>query len=144
MTAKERGKMLRIEKPGGNRAGGKGGGPSRFHYSRKSAGGIPIYVNGKVVGTVKGDCFIKRVASSKHFLRRPPAIAFDESTLRDAEAAGARRVEVTDIESGRVYRASIETIWARGKGFNRGHGPQWFLPLKEWNRGQAPSQPKLF
>jgi len=136
--------MLANKKPGGNRAGGKGGGPSHLHYSRNSADGIPIYVGSKPVGTVKGDCFHKRVMASAHFLRKPPAIAFDVSTLRDAEAAGAKWVEVTDAESGRVYRASMATIWERGKGFNRGFGSHWFLTLNQWNRDQSPTQGRLF
>lgn len=137
--------MTANEKPGGNRAGGIGGRPSRLQYStRTRAGGIPIYVGSKTVGAVKGDCFFKRVMASAHFLRKPPAIAFDVSTLRDAEAAGAKWVEVTDAESGRVYRASMATVWERGKGFNRGYGAQWFLPLNEWNRPQAPTQGRLF
>lgn len=137
--------MIANEKPGANRAGGKGGGPSRLDYSiKRRADGIPIRVGSKTVGTVKGDCFYKRVMASAHFLRKPPAIAFDVSTLRDAEAAGARWVEVTDTESGRVYRAALSTLWERGKGFNRGHGPQWFLILDEWNRPQSPTQGRLF
>lgn len=137
--------MLENKKPGGNRAGGIGRGPSQLQYTtRKRADGIPIYAGGKVIGAVKGDCFYKRVKASAHFLRLPPAIAFDVSTLRDAEAAGAKWVEVTDAESGRVFKASMATIWERGKGFNRGHGAQWFLTLDEWNRPQFPTQGRLF
>ena len=60
---------------------------------------IPIRVGRQVVGEVQGDTFHKRLRASVHFLRIPPAIAFDVMTLDDAERAGARRVEVTDLES---------------------------------------------
>ena len=45
----------------------------------------------KVVGTVEGNTFSKTVDSSKHFLRTPPAIAFDELALSQAEEMGASR-----------------------------------------------------
>ena len=37
----------------------------------------PVKVNKKVVGNVDGDTLNKTLESSKHFLRTPPAIAFD-------------------------------------------------------------------
>lgn len=138
--------MLGIKKPGGNRAAAwDGGHHNQAQYTTKRRpDGIPIYLGGKVIGTVEGDCFRKRISSAKHFLRKPLAIAFDVSTLKDAEAAGAKRVEIVDTDSGRVYRATMATIWTKGKAFNRGHGPQWFLALNEWNKEPAPTQGRLF
>jgi len=94
-------------------------------------------VGRRVVGEVREGVFYKRLRAS-HFLRTPPAIAFDVSTLREAERAGACYVEITDLESGRVYWAAISTIWERGFPVNRGHGEQWGLALGKWgHKGES-------
>lgn len=137
---------MTMQKPGVNRASAQGGQPgSQIHYStNKSGKGTPIYAGSKPVGTVADGVFKKRICGSKHLLRQPPAIAFDLQSLKDAEAAGAMWVEVTDAESGRVYRAAMAAIWAEGKPFNRGHGPQWYLALGYWNRpAVSPAQLRL-
>lgn len=95
---------------------------------------IPIRANQKIVGYVERETFYKNLVASKHFLRVPRAIAFDVSTLDDAERAGARFVEITDTESGRVFRQSIATIRARGFRVARGFGEQIALALDEWTR----------
>jgi hypothetical protein len=92
-----------------------------------------IYVGRHVVGEVRGGVFYKTVRASAHFLQKPRAIAFDVSTLHDAERAGALHVEITDSESGRVYRAPIAHVWARGFRVSRGFGEQVALTLGEWN-----------
>ena len=118
----------------------------------------PIFSGTRVIGLVSGDIFKKTIIGSKHFLRMPPAIAFDVSTLEDAERAGATTVEVIDKETSVIYRTSIYTIWKMGKRFNRGHGNQIFLPICNWsingkppsvvtppgNTPVAPNQPHLF
>ena len=48
----------------------------------------PIFVGTRVVGAVKGDTFFKTIRKS-HFLRKPPAIAFDTNSLEQAKQAGA-------------------------------------------------------
>lgn len=95
---------------------------------------IPIRINAKIVGDVRGETFYKNVLASKHFLRVPRAIAFDVSSLTDAESAGARFVEIRDAESGRVFRQSIATIRAKGFRVARGFGEQVALALEFWNR----------
>lgn len=94
---------------------------------------ITIWAAGKAVGAVRNGAFVKRVQASKHFLQRPPAICLDLASLADAEKAGARRVEVTDIESGRVYRADVRTIRQHGQRLDRGHGAQIALGLGRWD-----------
>lgn len=93
---------------------------------------IPIRVGNQVVGQVKGDTFYKSIRASKHMLKIPPAIAFDVSTLKDAERAGAMKVQVTDSESGTVYKATIAQIWRGGFRVNRRFGKQIALPLQRW------------
>jgi hypothetical protein len=99
----------------------------------------PIFIGQRIVGHVAGHFFHKRIAGSRHTLRRPPAIAFDISTLRDAQAAGASEVCVTDSESGAVYRAAIADVLAHGFAVVRGHGRQIALALERWSiNGQQP------
>jgi hypothetical protein len=104
---------------------------------------IPIRVGKFIVGEVRGDTFYKRLRASAHFLRVPPAIGFDVSTLDDAERAGARFVQVSDGESGRVYRSSIATIRAKGFRVARGHGEQIALALDAWTRDGEPLAAQL-
>lgn len=91
-----------------------------------------IRANGKAVGAVRDGVFVKRVQASKHFLHKPPAICLDAGSLADAEKAGARRVEVTDLETGRVYRADVATIRQHGQKLDRGHGAQVALSIGKW------------
>lgn len=88
---------------------------------------------GKIlVGWVSDETFYKTILGSKHLLRRPRAIAFDVSTLEDAEEAGARFVDVKDNETGTIYRTHIKMIWLHGFKLNRGFGDQQALPLEYW------------
>ena len=103
-----------------------------------------IYVKTTIVGKVQGDTFFKQVNGSRHFLHSPPAIAFDISSLDDAEAAGANNVEVTNVECSTTYIAPIRLIRAKGFKLNRGFGNQIALPLNKWNRDGAPTQIPLF
>jgi hypothetical protein len=93
---------------------------------------IPIYVDGKAIGEVRGNVFTKRIYASRHFLRRPPAIAFDIDSLHAAQRAGAVFVQVLDGDSNRTYIQRIETILEKGLAVNRGFGKQIALPLKLW------------
>jgi hypothetical protein len=85
----------------------------------------------------------KRVSASKHFLRHPPAIAFDASVLDWAEGQGARLCRIEDRETGAVYLASLLMIRQRGFLLERGFGRQIALPLGSWSI-ESPGQPRLF
>lgn len=104
-----------------------------------------IFVGGKQkpVGFVKRDCFYKNFRASVHMLRKPPAIAFDVESLDMAEQAGAVRVQVTDTETGTMYRANLAHIRENGFPFNRGFGEQVALPLSGWTvtrKGEIPAR----
>lgn len=103
--------------------------------SRISQSAIPVYLSGgqKPIGFVRGRTFCKSIQGSKHLLRRPPALAFDVSSLDAAERAGAVDVAVTDGETGRIYRASIADIRRYGFTLTRGHGYQVALPLDRYS-----------
>ena len=92
----------------------------------------PIFIGNLVVGKVEGDVFLKSIRGSRHILRKPPAIAFDVSTLNQAEQAGAVIVQVVDQETGITYRAQIAHIKDVGIRIDRGYGEQIALPLEGW------------
>lgn len=85
----------------------------------------------------------KDIHGSKHMLKRPPAIAIDRLTLEQAESAGAIWAEIRDVETGKIYRALLSTIRARGFQFNRGFGDQVALALAAWNRDEEPQPAQL-
>ncbi len=93
---------------------------------------IPIFVGCKVVAEVRGDTLKKSIKGSAHILRYPPAIAFDISSLKQAQLVGAKYVRVIDKESGDVYFSTMENIWENGVEFNRGCGDQIYLTLDRW------------
>jgi hypothetical protein len=97
---------------------------------------IPILAMHRQVGAVKDGVFHKRVYGSRHFLRKPPAIALDLESLARAEAAGAHSVEIDDHETGLIYRATFEVIRAHGLSIDRGFGEQIALPFRWWNIGK--------
>jgi hypothetical protein len=123
-----------------------GGASSGVHHSTpnlKNQTSTPVYsANGRVIGEVCGATFYKWVKASIHFLRQPPAIAFDIVSLHSAAESGAELVEVLDTESGRIYRASISNVWANGRRFDRGFGQQIFLVLSRWSVGGRPPDAK--
>lgn len=106
---------------------------------RRGSAALPIRTSsGHVVGMVKGGVFRKSIIGSRHLLKVPPAIAFDTSTLLDAQRAGAMWAEVTDTETSKVYRASVHMILRYGFTLNRGHGAQVALELDRWTRDGEP------
>jgi hypothetical protein len=121
--------------------------PNNRHRTKKiflDSKSTRIYVGRQAVGHVQDGTFFKTVRGSRHFLRKPRAIAFDLSTLFDAIDAGAAMVEVTDSESGKVYTARIDDILRDGKRFDRGYGKQIFYLLSRWRHPNAPEQLTLF
>ena len=124
------------------------------HWAQKNlpafmAGSLPnsnytiIRVGGKIVGKVEDGIFQKKVKGSIHFLHIPPAIAFDISSLEQAELAGAILVKVVDKETGKKYRAYLSTIWNKGFKLSRGYGEQIALSLSMWCIGDEPLNEQL-
>jgi hypothetical protein len=86
----------------------------------------------KVLGTVTGTVLSKSIDGSRHMLKRPPAIAFDEQALEIAESMGVTDIVVTDRETGIVYRATMGTLRQRGIKLDRGFGKQVALIMGDW------------
>lgn len=97
--------------------------------------GTQVYTSGHIVGTVEGSVFSKSVCASKHQLRKPPAWCLSCESLEQAEAAGAREVQLTDRDSGTIYRASLDCVHKNGKRMERGgFEPQIRLELRFWQK----------
>lgn len=102
-----------------------------------------IRVGKKIVGTVENGVFTKRL-HSEHFLRVPPAIAFDKQTLFDAIDAGAIMVHIINVDNKRHYWATMELIFRLGKDVpDYGHGKQFCLELAYWKSERPDLQPSF-
>lgn len=99
----------------------------------------PIFFAGRRIGFVAEGTFHKQIQGSKHLLRTPRAICFDVSTLRDAVAAGATRVEVTDTETQTTYSTTFDRLRERCFPVQRGFGNQVGMTLEHWSiNGELP------
>ena len=115
----------------------------KFSYSRQANQDAIFGGNGKVVGVIIDDTFHKRVYASKHFLRKPPAIAFDKSSIEEAIKKGANKIMVHDKESKKRYRTSMSDFNEGSFEFDRGFGKQIGLSIDKWSV-LDPNQIKLF
>jgi hypothetical protein len=115
-------------------AQGKSGQPSRHpDYTTRS---IRIKrADHRTVGEVGPDgVFRKRLKFSIHIYRNHNSICFDICTLEQARNAGATWVEVLDMETGRVYHASIATVLADSRPVPN-VPDQIGLTLSKWTKG---------
>jgi hypothetical protein len=86
----------------------------------------------KPVASLCGHTLRKRVRGSLHQLRQPPAWCVDAAILEAARQDGAELVEVTDVESGKIYHTPIIAFFLHGIRIDRGFGQQLALPLAFW------------
>lgn len=93
---------------------------------------VEIKVYGKTVGVIENRVFVKRVDGRKHFLHKPPAIALDLNSIRQAQQFGAVEARIIDTASGIEYVAALQFIKEKGFYLERGHGEQVALPMKYW------------
>ena len=104
----------------------------------------PIYSNkGKVVAVMINDTLHKRVSSSIHFLKSPPAISFDEISIKEARNQGAKKIMVHDKESKIRYQCSFDEFEDKCISIDRGHGKQKALPMSYWET-LDPNQMRMF
>jgi hypothetical protein len=105
---------------------------------------------GKVVGTVHEDehgirYLYKTVSGKIHFLRRPPAIAFDETVINQAIKNEVERIVVLDYDTGTSYTCTMKQFEMGALKLDRGFGKQMALPMGKWNQPeeQPNAQPAL-
>lgn len=111
--------------------------------SNVSPAGIYYNKRGQVIGSDNGIVLRKRASASRHFLQKPPAIAWDVEVIEKAKTRGTTTLEVEDMDSGQVYYCQLNTIYTHGFRFDRGHGRQIGLTLKYWQH-RNPLQSSLF
>ena len=93
-----------------------------------------ILYEGKIIGYVQNGTLVKTVRSSRHFLRKPPAIAFNVSTIERAIDADAENILIFDTENNLYFTSTMKKLEHDGFEFNRGHGEQIALALDKWER----------
>ena len=104
------------------------------YSTRKKNDSNQIYSGGRIVGCVNGNVFLKTIQGSKHILRRPQALAISIDALEAAERAGATIIQITDTETGVIYKSSIEHFRECAFELDRGFGRQLALTLEGWTR----------
>lgn len=93
----------------------------------------PIQRNHRKIGEVVGQTFIKEVRGSRHLFHRLDAWAIDRRAWEEAKGLGARRIEVRDVEEGRVYGVEAGVFDENAVGIEFGeHGAQLALPRFMW------------
>lgn len=95
---------------------------------------VQVFSNdGRRIGAVEGNAFVKRVKGSSHFIRIPTkSISFDVDSINRAEAEGADRVDVLDVETGKHYRMTFKRIRTY-KPINRQGDLRYIIPIGDFN-----------
>jgi len=103
-----------------------------------------FYLKGKTLGFLLEGVFHKVVCRSKHFFRALKAWGNDKAVLLELMQIGCSALELYEKESGKIYRAALQTILQKGIEKDCGpYGVQVFLPEKEW-QVKDPGQLALF
>ena len=92
-----------------------------------------LAADGKVCGVIVSGVLTKAVDGSRHFLKNPPAIAFYAGAVAEAERLGVTQIAVTDRETGKIYRATLDELYRFGWRFDRGYGVQMAMRLTRWH-----------
>lgn len=79
-----------------------------------------------------GVTLFKRCSKSKHFMRIPEAISFDEKTLNEAIEEGIKYLQIFEREEKMYYSTTVEQFKKKNIFVDRGHGRQLALPLNYW------------
>jgi len=94
---------------------------------------LVIYgAQGKIRGVIENRILRKKICGSLHLLRKPPAIALD-ARMYDRYRPYFDEIEITDTETGTVYRAGAPYFDKRRFVIERGYGKQYVLELKHWH-----------
>ena len=103
----------------------------------------PIHVGRKVVGHVDGTAFHVLLHRALRVFRQIQGNCFDERSLHAAEKPGAQCAQITEIDTGDIYRVSISKVYRYGVLVNEGFGTQIGLPIKHWSQGKEPLHEQL-
>ena len=87
---------------------------------------------GKIRGIIENRVLRKEICGRIHLLRKPPAIALD-ARMYDRYRPYFDEIEITDADTGIVYRASARYFDRFREVIERGYGKQYALELKRWH-----------
>jgi hypothetical protein len=87
---------------------------------------------GKIRGIIENRVLRKEIHGRIHLLRKPPAIALD-ARMYDRYRPYFDEIEITDADTGIVYRVSAGYFDRRRFEIERGYGKQYALGLKHWH-----------
>jgi hypothetical protein len=87
---------------------------------------------GKVRGVIENRVLRKEICGRIHLLRKPPAIALD-ARMYDRYRPYFDEIEITDADTGIVYRVAASYFDRRRFEIERGYGKQYALGLKRWH-----------
>ena len=94
---------------------------------------LVIYgAQGKIRGIIENRVLRKEIRGRIHLLRKPPAIALD-ARMYDRYRPHFDEIEITDADTGIVYRASARYFDRFREVIERGYGKQYALGLKHWH-----------
>jgi hypothetical protein len=89
--------------------------------------------DGRVVGRMDGQTFVRSVDPERHMLRKPAGWAHDDALLDRLERAGCTSVRIEDRTGGGSWFAPLAVIRSNGIPVHRpGWPPQTVLVLADW------------
>lgn len=90
----------------------------------------PVKAQGRIIGYLRGCCFVKVVSASKHRLRYPkPSWAIDCQAFDELIKDNASAVVIIDRESKEEFWISTQDFANHCFRFNRGYGDQYACPI---------------
>ena len=93
----------------------------------------PIALNdGRIIGRIEGDTFIKPVIESKHMLKCPPAWAIQADLFDEKVKPCVKWLVIEGKESGKRWKTSVEYFDTYKKEMDRGFGRQYLMVLARW------------
>ncbi len=97
---------------------------------------------GVMSAVLKNDTLIKKVDSRVHKLHFIDGYAIDRRIIEQAQKAGCGRVEIHEIDTGKVLSVGMEQFVLKSVQLNLGHGRQFGLAGDYWTE-QAKGQVRL-
>ncbi len=92
-----------------------------------------------IIGDIDHGEFYKQIRGSKHLLRNPePAIAIDAFAYDSIISKHANGMVVKDMESLDKYCITTKLFTMNRQPLDRGHGKQYFVPLRLWTVNTTP------
>jgi hypothetical protein len=89
--------------------------------------------NGRIVGKIEGQTFVRKVDPTRHMLRSPAGWAHDVALLERLQAAGITGIRIEARDGTGAWFAPVEVIRSKGFAVNRAGWPaQTGLQLAEW------------